>query len=351
MSLIENKLILKNYAEAVSVPLSLSDTTKWPIRAGRVLKPVLGVFAQEILSDIRKLGLGDDPSRWKSYFDTPTQLWRLSHHFINGLIDSGSSPSEIADQLIILLGGIRTLSSGHMFNIKGSHLTMNDDEASGLLAWCDSTIPHENGRDILRLSVALWSYTEALYFVAREISCEYHGPYFLNDGRLVIVRDFKYLKPIDLWSEDILVQLPEPIRIVTMHNPTISVYFDVYNNLYVESGDMLSSLEGGWVLLGNASSVKDVSGLLQSTIIGIGQLAEFVQNMDSADIIKRYINIFWYRKARLALESRGDWRPREDIITAALSTVNDSSGSKTRSTPRPAMSELASRYDYSEYLR
>ena len=48
-----DKESLKRFAYAISIPLSVSDTVKWPIRAGRAIKPVKKEFALEYAEQLK----------------------------------------------------------------------------------------------------------------------------------------------------------------------------------------------------------------------------------------------------------------------------------------------------------
>jgi len=105
---------LKDFAEAVAVPVGLTDSAKWPVRAGTVIFPVRNILVREFLEQVEASGILGYPDKWRAAFDGPTQLWRTSHHLLNGLMDDGFDKSVIASKILVLIEGIAALNNrGH----------------------------------------------------------------------------------------------------------------------------------------------------------------------------------------------------------------------------------------------
>ena len=197
---INNKELLYEFAKCIAVPVGFTDTAKWPIRSGRVFGPVRKYFSKEYISQLNTAGVISDPEIWKKAFNNPSQLWRLSHHFVGGLSDLELPGEEIAKNILLHLNGILTLSANNMFNRIGPHLIIEQSSLEAITShkYCDAP---EYYNALLQLSGLLWSFSETNYFVAHELVCEYHGPYEIAPDRFVIIRDFRELHPVELWPE------------------------------------------------------------------------------------------------------------------------------------------------------
>lgn len=328
---------LRRFAQAIAIPLSVSDTVKWPIRAGRAIKPVRKEFALQYANEIEKGIEKYGNYLWKKAFQNPTQIWRVSHHLINGWQEAGISRNEIAKKICLLMKGISLLSNGNDFVPIGKHQLYKE-------------IPIMNERlnenkNILRLGAVLWSYCETLYFVAREIGCEYHGPY-TYDGRVMLERNFKALFPLDLWGCLSLFENVSEITIYTFHNKTLEVSFDVYNNLLVDKGDLFGSFCGGKVLVnGKEADDNKIEKLICMAAKEMQKLCKLIQSLDTQSIIWQYVRIFWYRKQELAKAIGENWEPDTRY---KLKYQNMDSMKKKELSDRSSVEDLTQKYDFSE---
>lgn len=327
---------LKRFAHAIAIPLSVSDTVKWPIRAGRALKPVREEFAMQYIQELEKSieKLGD--SVWKEVFQNPSQLWRISHHLINGWKENGMSEKQIAEKILLLMQGISVLSNENDFVPIGKHQLYKE------LPIIDQGLIES--KNILKLGAALWSYCETLYFVAREIGCEYHGPYSYSD-RVMLERNYTNLFPIDLWNQLSVFNNVKEITIRTFHDKSLDVSFDVYNNLLTDKGELASSFMGGKVWInGQEVGEEKIEKLICMTANEIQSLCKLIGDMDKQSMIWQYVRIFWYRKRGLAQVAGRNWEPDEKY---KLRYQNIGLVKKSAS-GRMSMEELSQKYDFSE---
>ena len=232
---VDKKKMLKDFAQAIAVPVGLTDNAKWPIRAGAVIFPVRNLLVREFIEQIEASGISGKPAEWRKAFDGPTQLWRMSHHLINGLMDDKTDNSVIADKILLFLEGIAALNNDHYFERLGAHHILNGNDVA-LAVSGGQSLKQSQVKKLLMLAGLLWAYSESNYFVAHELTCEYHGAYRLSAGGYAVVREFKNLRPIDLWGNRDFKGLPDYVRIVTLHDDSLDIQFDVYNNLFDVKG-------------------------------------------------------------------------------------------------------------------
>lgn len=327
---------LRDFAEAIAIPLSVSDTVKWPIRAGRAIKLVKSDFANDFALQMERAIELYGEYFWKQAFSNPSQIWRVSHHLINGWKDAGNERQYIANKIEQLLNGIDVLSEGNHYEAFGSHVTASKNIAN--------IGNGTNNRNILRLGALLWAYSETLYFVAREICCDYQGPYSYEDNTIIIIRQYANLCPDELWTQLSALKDIDKIIIKTQH-ADLAVSFDVYNNLYVEHGDINSSFLNGEVIIdGQTASIVEINDLINNISKEMMILHSMIEAMEEEELIWQYIRIFWYRKKGIAKLLNESWEPSIEL----KEKIKGYHGIKKKnSTARPTRGELIAQYDYS----
>jgi hypothetical protein len=352
MYLIDKKKLLKDFANAIAIPVGLTDSQKWPVRAGTVIFPVRNHLVREFIAQIEASGIIGHPGKWRKAFYGPTQLWRMSHHLISGLLDDNLDKSQIAEKILLLLEGIAALNNDHYFNDIGAHIMLDDSNIANIIKM--PMLGMNSAIKLLCFSGALWSYSEANYFVAHEITCEYHGAYKLDDGKFAVIRDFKNLRPIELWPDRDFSGLPDHIRIVTIHDNALGIRYDVYNNLFDDNGTMVTSLLDGYAIAGNKIlSLDEVVGLISCVLKKIGRFTREVDLMAHNAIAHKYMEVFWYRKKSLADYIGIDWKPSIElskVLDDGLLAGPKKAAQKKGDTGKTVVEQLAEDYDFSGYL-
>jgi len=348
---IDKKQLLKDFATAISVPVGLTDSNKWPVRAGTVIFPVRNIFVREFLNQIENSDILGNPQKWKMAFDGVSQLWRMSHHLINGLTDDKIAKDIIAKKILLLLEGISALCNENYFERIGNHIILGDSDVSELLK--NDMIKKENAKNLLLLSGLLWAYSETNYFVAHELTCEYHGAYKTNNDTFAVIRDFKNLKPTELWDNRSYDNIPNEIRVVTIHNNNLAIGFDVYNNLFDEKGTLSNSLIEGFAIADNKIldivQIEELISLLSKKVI---EFTAEVNSMEHMEIAKKYMEVFWYRKKSLADYIGTSWKPElglYSILEEGINNVTKTSSGKSNSRILN-LDEVAKQYDFSEFI-
>ncbi|GHU44508.1 hypothetical protein FACS1894190_15940 [Spirochaetia bacterium] len=344
--------MLKDFAQALAIPVGLTDSLKWPVRAGSVIFPIRNLLVNEFISQIEASGIIGKPDEWRRAFDGPTQLWRMSHHLISGLVDDKVEKSVIADRILLLLEGIAALNNDHYFEKTGAHYIFSGSEVAEVASSFKS-LEKATARKLLMLSGLLWAYSETNYFVAHELTCEYHGAYKLADDTYAVVREFKNLRPTQLWSNRDFNGLPEYIRVITFHDKSLQIQFDVYNNLFDEAGTMAPSITGGYAIAdGKQLSYDEILSLIVTVSEKVTAFTEEVNALSKQEIAHKYKDIFWYRKKSLADYMGVGWRPSDEIAK----TLDEGLAAGQPAAPKSASSlspveKFAIEYDFSEYVK
>lgn len=339
--MLESKKILKDFAIELSVPVYYTDGVKYPFKSGGVIKPVIADLGKFYLELFDKVEEKIEPTEWNKVFDSAQQLCRCVHHTINGMKALKLSNEEIARYMLKIAKAILVLQNGHYFPHYNQYIILDNIEVQKEAAF------HSN--ELLFLSTALWAYSETLYFVHRQLACQYHGGYDLGDGTFAIVRDFCNLRPKDLWSEFDFTGIPDTIQIVTVHDNSLKIDFDSYNNLYVRDGNMLQTLKYGYVVVnGEAISQEETSKLFKLIQDKLNEFHKMLESYSDNKIKHKYIDIFWYRTKPMADFLGVDWRPSEEIHSKADIYFN----TEHKQVPKKeeTFEEFVSKYDYSDYI-
>ena len=306
---------LRQFRDALVVPLSQTDAEKWPIRSGRVAKLVAAELAEEFFADLAQLrARGWSDQRLAGLFGNPSRLWRIAHHLLNGLRAGGATTAEQRAAVLKLIALVEQLKAGSPFCEFGANIVLDEKR---VLAMQDEMGEKGPGDALAahRCGAALWSCAEAMYFVAHELGVEIHGPYSLPGGGVLLVRDFFHLQPIELWPQALNQDLDfELLRIAVVYE-RLDGWFDVYNNLYLEPEFQLlpqARAVGAW-RDGERLAKAELEGLCAQASATIRSVAGVVESWSLEQVARKYAEVLWWRKRELALAARGDWRPEPSL--------------------------------------
>lgn len=333
---------LSCFRESIIVPLANTDADKWPIRSGRISRLCLDEFSSEFFADIHCLREQHmSESSIAGLFSTPTHLWRMSHHLLNGL-RLLAAPLEVQQQaMLTVLEMIAHLKYGDLFCSDGTNIIWSPAQVVDTV---DELQPIEEpgaARLVHQLAGVLWAYAESLYFVAHELAVEIHGPYNVSNGSLLLVRDFFDLHPCPLWpSIDTLVS-HQSVRIIVLYKH-VYMHLDVYNNLYIDPGKRLLDKACRYLVLidGHTASLSQIQQLILAASKAIAEISNEVNTWSLEEIVCQYIHIFWWRKAALSQALQKDWRPPEKVLRRVIArNIPDATAVK------PSLEALRKQYD------
>lgn len=334
----------------IAVPLSNTDSIKWPIRSGMIIECVNDVFANEFIEDLRFLRENYPISEWKKAFFNVLSIWKISHHVINGLRKTGKTNEIIAEDILLMCDVINGLSPFEWTN-PTRHVILAPNDIDALVE------EHLFGKERIHnsslyttISSFLWAYSDALFFQGREICCERHGLYNSSYGRKVFITDVRnineaarYLWPDtyrDLWFDE--------IRILLAFDNKFEMTIDPYNNTDISAGSFTKSCyECAMILDGQLSSEHEAEMVLKELSKRIGEQTYLVNNLTITELKKKYIEIFWYRKKRLCDYLRKKWEPAVELYDTVnqIDVINNITIRKVM--PYAAQVDM---YDYSKYL-
>lgn len=344
----ERQIRLNEFASAISIPLHNTDGIKWPVRSGTVISEIGDIYALEYLAQLEQLAHNVNPSCWFQAFASSLSIWKVAHHLINGLKKADMEGTKIAQYIDMMIDVINVLSNGEPL-LRDDHRILSESEIASLSKNYPLMTEALDCEHLINFAAILWAYSDSLFFQGREICCEYHGPYCLKDNVQIIVRDYRHLIPKELWPELVFDDTVQSVRIVTFHDSTLVITFDVYNNINILHGSYQASCRGGLLFVNDKLlSPKHICTLTDYFLEKIEQQTRYVNGMERYKLYKRYADIFWYRKKHLAKMIGQQWRPPQKVydIINSLDIVQKAKNPHGEMT----LESVAKLFDYSEYI-
>ncbi len=344
----ERQMRLNDFAMAIAIPLHNTDGIKWPVRSGSVISEIGDVYALEYLNQLEQLVHKLEPSCWFQAFSSSLSIWKVAHHLINGLKKAGVANTGIAEYIDMMIDVISVLSNGEPL-LRNNHRILSEPVIENISKYYPLATAALDFERLITLAALLWAYSDTLFFQGREVCCEYHGPYLLKNNVQIIVRDYRHLVPKTLWPEVTFDDAIQSVRIITFHDLSLAISFDVYNNMNILRGSYQNSCKGGLLFVnGRLHSPQDICTLIDYFLEKTERQSRFVNSMKKYALYERYADIFWYRKRCLAELLGQQWRPPQKVYD----TINSSNIVQSKKNPHGAMSlkSVVALFDYSEYI-
>jgi len=245
-------------------------------------------------------------------FNYPSRLVRITYLYHVSHLSELTKDERInlAGKLLRYLSYLRS----DPFVKEGRNLILDDKEVRALLKNFEmidlKSIKNASAIRTLisRTNAILFSYSELLYFCHHQIGHEYHGPYDLGNGEVLIVRDYYDLKP-DFWKFG--ADFPYgKLAFFTIYKG-VDVKFDYSNRIYSSQPlshhlSRFSIPQWEYEDLTNEVKLNNFYRKIEeAVIIGVKQISD----LNKVDLMKKYGEMFFYaiKPLRDALEK--DWHP------------------------------------------
>lgn len=343
-----NKAVLREFSKAIAFPLYKTDAIKWPIRSSHVISVVNDIYATEYLSQLRELVSFYDPKLWCEAVPSSLSIWRMVHHIIDGLEKSKKTKEEIAQDCLLMIKVIENVTNYKVTSAlehrpsqpqEVLNLSINYSRISGIGAL----------QQLISLATLMWAYSESVYFQGREICCEYHGPYSVNDEKIVI-RDYVNLDPRELWPCLDWTTKIHSIRVVTFHKKNLQFSIDAFNNVDIHGEGLVGSCSGGLLFVnGRLADSGVIPGIINEFSKKMSEQLQYIDNILPDELYCKYAQIFWYRKKALADFLGYDWKPPQKVYELISNAKICASPHSNYRTSR-GIEFLEQKYDYSAYV-
>lgn len=162
-------------------------------------------------------------------------------------------------------------------------------------------------RTLSTLNGMLWLLCELLYFDFHGAGHEFHGPYYLNDNQMLIVREFYDLKP-DIWP--FMAQL-EFARITTYSIYSKNeVVYDFFNR--TRSPLQLSDHLVHFIIDVDGRVVNELSQIescLYATRDALERGSDYIGKLSRKELLEKFAEAYFFIIKPLQEELGKNWRP------------------------------------------
>lgn len=166
---------------------------------------------------------------------------------------------------------------------------------------------------ISQLEGTLWLYSELLYFSIHEVCKEFHGPYSLPDNRLVLVREYYNLKP-EYWN--FTKEIPyDKILIFEIYKPNTDITIDFFGRLK-SNQPIIKNLDSFSIFVDQNPMVdyEDINRIYTNTVEVTNNGVKVVGNLSRLQIMKKFVESYYYILKPLKDTLDNNWEPPEKII-------------------------------------
>jgi hypothetical protein len=262
---------------------------------------------------------GVQKERIAKLFLSPTRICFNFYYFVNfPLSDSGLSVEERVALLKDLVEFASFYRKEDVFCEKGRDIIWTQKYIKEVLKKYKfiDLAEHEKGKEFKelmgQLNGALWLYEEYINVIRHQHSHQFHGPYQLEDGEVLLVREHFDLKPTIIWP--FTSELPFD-RLTTLEvYRDVKVTLNCFNN--IDSSTALPQHLQKVAILENEQQILDLSKVrsyLEEIQKVLTKGYEFTANYTKRDWLKKYIDLTYYSLKPLKDILREDWRPPEEI--------------------------------------
>lgn len=343
---------LKAFAEMIAIPLSNTDNIKWPIRSGQIISYINDKYAFEFINDLKTLVNTVHKDKWKTAFFSTLSIWKISHHVINGLCRLGLDNNIIAKDILLMCNILDVLSQNSWVTPR-FHRIISNNEIEEIYSKYIKGKCFENSSIYPLVSAFLWAYTDTLFFQGREICCERHGLYTTNSNIRLLFTDINGIDEAAscLWPDLYSEMGVKSIRVIMAYDEKFDITIDPYNNTDLLRGSFTSSCIGGALIIDNVVlSAHEAKSFFNKISKRIEIQTKLVNALSKDELIRKYIDIFWYRKKPLSeiVHNNKRWVPDKsiyqdvDVEKIVLGSQN--------CLDVASYDEQVRRYDYSKYI-
>jgi hypothetical protein len=316
--------ILKRIFSGFRKTLNRAPKQRWPIRSHSFAPYIYEDFINDIIGDYMELERNNiSMEKIISAFRNPKRIWRIYHHIAFSL-DSSKAPAELQRDIIlffyrIILG----MKSSDPFNSDNTNLWYKPTQVNEIVEKLDYHLIASDSKYIHTLIGILWSYCESLFFAFHGAGFEIHGPYALQNSSSdsLMIRTYFDLSP-SLWPELIRSQY-ETIEISVLYNHNVKVIFSEYGTIIKQKGNFKDNTIGYYIICnGGPVEIAELENLISHFKDRLNYINDIISGWSKEELVKRYIDIFWYQKKPMKDLLKKDWKPAKEVYEKAMNKLN-----------------------------
>jgi len=314
----KEKELLKKFLLAIKDCFStMEESTFWPANAAQIEAYFSDIIALNLFKRFK-----ENPKEFKRALSTLrafTLYASLYHTEIVGLktakLYSGypKTQRDILDFVFSFFDVIESKVKGEVFCLDGTHRILTQKEIKKIereKKWIKAN--NAIKREIANLIVSLENLTWALYFdpfpcAGREI----HGPYFLGEGKVMLIRDYFNLNPKEIWK--IKNKYPS-VKMYLIYPKEVNIKLNYANQ--VKSSQSLKDALISFSIEVNQKQITNlsqISRLFKYFCLLGGKQAEKVNKLSSLEILRKGAEIYYYRYKNFFEYYGEDWHPPAEV--------------------------------------
>ncbi|MDD4081923.1 MAG: hypothetical protein PHD05_00915 [Sphaerochaetaceae bacterium] len=204
-----------------------------------------------------------------------------------------------------------------IFALNGSNLILSNGDAE-LLSAKVQNVDSVIAKTVSRLIVSLDSLILSLYYdIFTNAGVDYHGPYKLADGDVLLVREYFDIKPIELWPS--VSELPYARVRVSLRYAPIEIKLDYLMHQTADK-PLLSNLKGVLVeVFDGQGNIQELSPQkmieLTTCLLGfIQKQTALINSLSILEKVKKGAEISHYQLKEFKEYFGESWLPSEEIL-------------------------------------
>lgn len=310
----KNLIKIKKLCKTMGDLISEGTPPVWPIQIYENEWYLYKYFIRNLFDTIQKLKNKKSYSEIAKLFKNPTRIAEFTY-LLFGLSESDLKPNEKITLALDIIELVKCYRKKDPFCRSKKNLILNQNQINKIIksknfVKIDKNLEKEKYKKLIsRINAALFSYCEFIHSGIHQNGHEFHGPYKLKDGRLLIVREYYDLKPVEVWPFSKRFKYKN-IKIFEIYSG-IDIFFD-YTNHLVCSKPLSDHLEAFYIILNGSKVINKIEELeiLLKNINSYFQKALFsTSNFKRKDWIKKHMEMrYWYLKPLKKLFGK-DWKP------------------------------------------
>jgi len=170
-----------------------------------------------------------------------------------------------------------------------------------------------------QLNVLLWHYAILIQGGHRIYSLEIHGPYKLNKGRILIVREYSRLKPVEVWR----FASEFPYNEITIYEvyQNMEMKIDTLGHYWTSTYPSEKLIKAAITIDGrNITNLTEVTEVYKKCYKTFKKGIAYTKNYKREDWIRKNIELayFWLKPLKDLLGE--EWKPQTEILNIAYDT-------------------------------
>jgi len=250
-------------------------------------------------------------------FIAPSRVAHITYLFpgFRGLNLSIEEKERIAAKILRLMGAFRD----DIFCVSGHNRILSPEDIASIInkhidALECAKYDKELKKVINKISASLFCYSELIYFCHHAFAHEYHGPYQVPDGQ-VLIKDYFDLRP-EIWP--FATEFPcEKIRIIALYDGRADIQVDFTGRIKILAPpEALISVcvvgEDGIAMFDKEALIKLLNEMLN--IITHGW--KYVKSLTKKELLIKYALAYFHILKPLSEPTGISWQPPSSVFDA-----------------------------------